>query len=612
MTRRVIPLLLATWLVLGTPAAGTPTWGAPVQISTGDRALGPDLAMNSAGEAIVVWDHELGSDCPTSPASLSCIHIVEAATRARGSTAWQAPIEISRPGIGSAPLAAIDPNGNAAILWVHDIGDDRVLQATYRRGPSGSFPEPNDLSASVRRIGEHYVALDAAGNAVAVWAERSVGVREEAMVAVRSAQTGGWGSPARLTGPAWGVASGPVVHVFPSGAAIVAWIESNGVVKASLGDITSGRWDSPVALTGSAGPPKLGVRMAADDAGDIVVVWASGEPAGPTTAQGVFRSRDGSWRGLEEIGPMKDGAAAELEVAIDAAGRAVALSVAPTGISAAARGSSGTWDRSAVSASNAVVAQPRIAMDNRGNAVALWVAGNERRLGVALRPAASGAWNRSGELSRVAVSHPQVAMHGADGVAVWERNDAQRVVLESADLAGRGPVLESVIAPKRVVAGASARFSVELVPWASPLAGKPLWRFGDGSSAEGAVVVHTYARRGRFELSVSQKDAAGDVSSAASTITVRAATVRNERRPFVKGKPRVGSTLTCFHGAWSGSPPIRFRYGWKRNGQTIPRATQSHYRLVLRDAGSRIVCQVAATNPAGRARARSSIVRVER
>ena len=612
MTRRVFPLLVVTWLVLGTSAAGAPTWGAPVQISTGDRALGPDLAMNSAGEAIVVWDHEVGSDCPTSPASLTCIHIVEAATRARGSTAWQAPIEISRPGIGSAPRAAIDPNGNAAILWVHDIGEDRVLQATFRRGSSGSFPEPNDLSASVRRINSHHIALDGAGNAVAVWDERPAGAADRAMVAIRSVQTGGWGPATRLSGPAWGIASGPLVHAFPDGTAIVTWVETTASCGHRGATCMRGLWDPPAALTGSAGPPKLGLRMAADDAGDIVVVWASGEPAGPTTAQGVFRSRDGSWRGLEEIGPMKDGAAAELEVAIDAAGRAVALWVAPTGISAAARAFTGTWDRSDVSASNAVVAQPRIAMDSRGNAVALWVEGNARRLGFELRPAASGAWNRSGELSRIAVSRPEVAMYGADGVAVWERNDAPRVVLESADLAGKGPVLESVIVPKPVVAGASARFSVEPVPWASPLAGKPLWRFGDGSSAEGAVVVHTYARRGRFELSVSQKDAAGDISSAASTITVRAETVRNERRPFVKGEPRVGNTLTCFHGAWSGSPPIRFRYGWKRNGQTIARATQRHYRLVVRDAGSRIVCQVAATNPGGQARARSSIVRVER
>ena len=612
MSRRAFPLVVAGWLVLGMPAAGAPTWGAPVQISAGNRALGPDLAMNSAGDALVVWDHEVGSDCPTSPASLSCIHIVEAATRARGSSAWQAPIEISRPGIGSAPRAAIDPNGNAAVLWVHDIGDDRVLQATYRRGPSGSFPEPNDLSASVRGIGEHRVALDAAGNAVAVWAERSVGMREEAMVAVRSAQTGGWGSPVRLSGPAWGVASGPVVHVFPSGAAIVAWIESNGVVKASSGDTTSGRWDPSAALTGSAGPPKLGLRMAANGAGDIVVVWASGRPTGPTAAQGVFRSRDGSWRGPEEIGLMKDGAAAELEVAIDDVGLAVALWVAPTGITAAARASSGTWDRSDVSDAKAAVAQPRIAVDGRGNGVALWVEGDERRLGVALRPGASGEWHESSELSRAGVSRPQLAMHGADAVAVWERNDAQRVILESADLAGTGPVLERVIVPKRVVAGASAKFSVEAVAWASPLAGKPLWRFGDGSSAEGTRVAHTYARRGRFELSVSQKDAAGDVSSAASTIRVRAAIVRNKRRPFVKGKPRVGSTLTCFHGAWSGSPPIRFRYSWRRSAQRIPHATRRRYRLDVRDAGTRIVCEVEATNPAGQARARSSIVRVER
>jgi hypothetical protein len=130
MTGRLLLPLFGTVLLLGTAAAGAPTWGAPVQISTGDRALGPELALNASGDGLVVWDQEVGSECPTSPAALSCIHIVEAATRGHGSATWSAPTEIARPGVGSRPRAAIDPNGNAAIVWVHDIGRDQVLQAT--------------------------------------------------------------------------------------------------------------------------------------------------------------------------------------------------------------------------------------------------------------------------------------------------------------------------------------------------------------------------------------------------------------------------------------------------------------------------------------------------
>ena len=217
--RRVLALALAgVALVLSGPAGSAPSWGAPVQVSTGDRALGPELSVSTSGESLVVWDQEVGSDCATVPAALSCIHIVEAASRSAGSETWGAPKEISRPGVGSTPRAAVDASGAAAILWVHDIGRDRVLQASYRKGSSGAFPEPNDISEPRLAVTSHHVALDGAGNVVTVWAERpstTFVVRS----ATRSALTGAWSSAVTLSRPGADVSAGPALAMTPDGVA---------------------------------------------------------------------------------------------------------------------------------------------------------------------------------------------------------------------------------------------------------------------------------------------------------------------------------------------------------------------------------------------------------
>jgi hypothetical protein len=75
---------------------------------------------------------------------------------------------------------------------------------------------------------------------------------------------------------------------------------------------------------------------------------------------------------------------------------------------------------------------------------------------------------------------------------------------------------------------------------------------------------------------------------------------------------RVGNTLTCLRGLWSGSPPIRYTFSWRRDGRLIPGATQRRHRLGQPDAGSLIVCEVKATNPAGSAHATSAVVGVKR
>jgi len=395
-------LLLAagTALILATTMLGAPTWGAPAQISSGDRALGPELALNAAGDGVVVWDQEVGSECLESPASLSCIHIVQAAVRTHGSTVWQTPVEIARPGVGSTPRAAIDPAGNAAIVWVHDIGRDRVLQATYRAGPSGTWPEPSDLSVPTLQVRNHHLALDAAGDAVAVWAERAdttLTVQAE----VRPATTRAWGAAVALSRPGRNASGGPSIGLTQSGRAVVAWIE-DGVVRAARGDGSTGVWEPPVDLSGSVALAEGDPHVAVDSLGDTAVVWARRDPgSGLDVVQVAFRPGGGDWDPPVTIGNARTASAAAPQVAVDGAGNVVATWVGPPGVQAAARpNATGIWSRPVlVSAPNLAVFGLRLAMAASGNAVAVWASGENGVPKAAIRPGASGAWQPPIDLS---------------------------------------------------------------------------------------------------------------------------------------------------------------------------------------------------------------------
>lgn len=85
---------------------------------------------------------------------------------------------------------------------------------------------------------------------------------------------------------------------------------------------------------------------------------------------------------------------------------------------------------------------------------------------------------------------------------------------------------------------------------------------------------------------------------------------RNTRRPMVAGRARVGKTVTCRRGSWTGTPPLRFAYRWLRASRMIPGAATARRRLTARDAGTLVACRVRATNTAGSAQAASKPVRV--
>jgi hypothetical protein len=123
----------------------------------------------------------------------------------------------------------------------------------------------------------------------------------------------------------------------------------------------------------------------------------------------------------------------------------------------------------------------------------------------------------------------------------------------------------------------------------SPIAGAT----GAGYTVTESDVGHQISCR------VTGKNGGGEESADSSAVTVGALPPGNAQPPAVTGTPKVGQTLTCGTGSWTGSPPPTLTIQWLRDGKAIPGATQPTYSVTSADAGHSLSCQVTATNSAG-------------
>ena len=291
------------------------------------------------------------------------------------------------------------------------------------------------------------------------------------------------------------------------------------------------------------------------------------------------------------------------QIALDSAGNAHAVWLgggAPALVHASTRPrGSTTWSAPvAIAPPDRETSRPQLALDAAGNAVAAWTDADGMTR-VAIRPV-GGSWQPAAEVSSVPTAGVRVGMGEVGAaLAVWSRLEPGRIRVEASQLGGTGPVLAGFVVPPTATAGVPVELRVQPQAWASPLAGEPEWRFGDGSSARGATVRHAFARPGRYTVSVTQSDAAGGTSTATAAITVAARAPANTVLPSIRGRPRVRATLTCRPGSWTGTPPLRFAYRWLRNGRFVAGALSSRFRVRPRDRGSTLRCRVNATNAAG-------------
>ncbi len=194
------------------PAGGA--WSEPVDLSAaGQDAEIPQVAVDPQGKATAVWQRTDGSN-----------RIAQAAQRLAGG-AWSAPDDLSAEGQNAFnPQVAVDPQGNATAVWGRSNGSHFIAQAA-ERPPGGAWSGPVDLSAPGQDAEEPQVAVDPLGNAIVVW-WRSDGSHFRVQAAERPAG-GAWGAPEDLSA-AGQDAEVPRLAVDTQGNAVAAWERSNG------------------------------------------------------------------------------------------------------------------------------------------------------------------------------------------------------------------------------------------------------------------------------------------------------------------------------------------------------------------------------------------------
>ncbi|HEX8204690.1 MAG TPA: PKD domain-containing protein [Solirubrobacteraceae bacterium] len=462
---------------------------------------------------------------------------------------WSAGVPVSPTGASAPSLAADDAGLTAA--WLRG---GRVEAA--RRGAFGTFPSPQVLSGG--SASAPAIAANAAGRAAVVWIREGI-----VEVAVRPSAGQPFGEAEAVSSS--GVGEQPRVGVDAAGLVTVAWIRGN-VVEAARRD-AGGDWDGQQFAEASPGH----VALAVAPNGAATMLW-SARPNVDWVVRTAARAPGGAAFGAAStIEAAEDvaGNAVEADVAVDAAGNAIAVWPnhllaqfrAPT-VRAARRTANGAFEApSSISGSEvndrAEPPHARVAMTAAGDALTVWnrhfdeVAGLE-----ASRRVSGGSFEQAVEVAPSGVmpdDAPAVALDPqARGVAVWASTGGIRAArmtagfgaaapLSAADGAKprvtfdadgnavavwqRGGRIESaaydVVAPRLgAVTIGGETFSAEASDGETPV--EIAWDFGDGTSAEGAQVTHRYAQAGDYAVGVTVTDGGGNAVS--ETRTVRAET----------------------------------------------------------------------------------------
>ena len=251
------------------PAGGS--WDANVRVNDdlGAAFQGyPSIGVDSSGNAYAIWDDRRNADAD-----------IYFSYRPAGGL-WGANVRVDDD-VGTAhlydPRIAVDPDGNAYAVWEDERNFKPAIYFSYR--PAGGSWSANVMvndAAGNAHQGRPSIAADPAGNAYAVWSDSRNG-NGDIYFSYRPAG-GSWGPDVRVNDDG-GTAMQylPSVAVDASGNAYAVWTD----LRAGGGhDIyfsyrpAGGSWGANVRVNDDEGPEsQLYPSIAADHSGNAYAVW---------------------------------------------------------------------------------------------------------------------------------------------------------------------------------------------------------------------------------------------------------------------------------------------------------------------------------------------------
>lgn len=360
------------------PATG---WGTaePIQAATSGDGWGPQVAFKTNGDALVAWqqiDGSLGN---------VWIRPFTASTSSWGTAALVSGGTVN----AGSPQLAIDPGGNAMVVWPEGTFAAGVHVRARRLDASLGWGGVVPLDSAPSYANDPRVTLDAAGIATAVWVEENAAGTGSDVWAKRfvpGTGTGtGWGT-ATLLETNEGRTSRPAIASDAAGNVMVTWSQSDATSFTSaiyFNRFSAGQWGTATVVR-SGEPYAFDCILAMNAAGDAVAAWQE-DNGGDGASAWASRYLAGAWGTPQRIDDGVTLGAVSPQVGIGASGNAVAVWSKSGRIKSNRADAVTGWgtveEIDPVTGSNAD--RPRLAVDAAGNAIAIW-----ERAGTGVTPGA--------------------------------------------------------------------------------------------------------------------------------------------------------------------------------------------------------------------------------
>jgi hypothetical protein len=429
-----LAVLLAAFLVPAAAASGAVQWSLPAMAISpaGHDADDQYVATDPQGDAIAIWRESDGSNA----------RIYVSVRPPGGDFGLAEPISPAGQDAGFQPRVALDANGNAIAVWTQYTGaSTSVVQAAFRPA-DGTFGAPDTISPTSGLVATPRIAFDLFGDAVAVWTHNDGGTAKDQIQAnIRSAGST-WHTGSLPVSTDGVEARGPAVALDSSTTtAVVVWRQSDGgtatVYAATKQLFVGSTFSVPVAIS-AAGNDEASAMLPqiANSGSETVAAWSRATGPSTAVAEVGVRPPDHAF-GAPQTLSDDTADAGNVAVAADAKGDAVVawdqLSPSSPIIGVASQTGNGSFVRSADLSS--LGGTPDLAMDPQGHAVAVWIGFDGTNTRIEAADADPGKDFGPPTLISEAgmdAETPQVAIDPiGNPVAVWRRSDGSNQRVEA-------------------------------------------------------------------------------------------------------------------------------------------------------------------------------------
>jgi hypothetical protein len=248
------------------------TWGAPAMI-TSKTGGGQTMAVDANGDVIVTWMEGDGTNNEN----------IWASRFSAGS--WGTPVQVSLGNTVMAynPQVAVDAAGNAIAVWEQGTPTTHYEAWANRFVVGSGWGTPVQIEASTTEtMKTPLVGMDSAGNAVAVWQQSDTSTGACQMAAIRFVVGVGWGT-AQTIGPddpgtSFGCNADPGMAVDAAGNAIAMWVQATTTAPATANlyanrFVPATGWSTAAIVDTKAGYPDY-PKVAVDPSGRATAVWS--------------------------------------------------------------------------------------------------------------------------------------------------------------------------------------------------------------------------------------------------------------------------------------------------------------------------------------------------